>query len=70
MKLVVNGETLIVHFSIESPCISDLFSHLNLDASGRIVEINSSIIKPEYFSETFIHENDVIEIIQFMGGGA
>ena len=70
MNIVVNGEELSFSFSNQTPSVIDLFAHLNLDVTGRIVEINATIIKPEHFSETLIYENDVVEIIQFMGGGA
>ena len=69
MKLTVNGDTSQYPLLAKRSTISDLFHYLKLKESGRFVEINGCIFKEDVFSQTIINDGDIIEIIQFMGGG-
>ena len=69
MRLTVNGDISQYAFPDKGTTISDLFHHLNLKETGRFVEINGRIFKEDTFSKTTIKDGDIIEIIQFMGGG-
>jgi thiamine biosynthesis protein ThiS len=34
-----------------------------------IIDLNGNIIAPEHWSDTFLHKDDDLEIIQIIGGG-
>ncbi len=67
MKIVVNGkeETLSASMDIDS------FLHgKGIDRKGIVVELNREIVPQEDWRKTAIGENDTLEILRFMGGGA
>ncbi|MBH0156478.1 sulfur carrier protein ThiS [Fictibacillus sp. 5RED26] len=67
MKLMINGEAVMVPNSLQS--ITDLLKHLNLHDQVVIAEVNEEIINNQKQSETQIKENDKIELVRFVGGG-
>ncbi|MBH0161979.1 sulfur carrier protein ThiS [Fictibacillus sp. 26RED30] len=67
MKLMINGETVMVPDTLQS--ITDLLKHLNLHDQVVIAEVNEEIINNQKQSETQIKENDKIELVRFVGGG-
>lgn len=69
MFITLNGEDIKVSTTKKIITIRELFSCLNLSVEGRFVELNSNIYQIEQFDEITVHENDTVEIIQFMGGG-
>ena len=69
LHVVVNGESYEFSSKSKAPSLNDLFEFLNLDSEGRFVEMNGHIYEPVDFNNVVIRDDDVIEIVQFMGGG-
>jgi sulfur carrier protein len=66
MKIVVNGTERTVDGSSTLQCLLD---SLGTSVSKFAVELNGEIIPASARANTALHENDRIEIIQFVGGG-
>jgi len=67
ISITVNGEKRQVQ---KEAAVSDLLAGLRIVAGRRVaVERNREIVKRETWDSTIIHENDVFEIIEFVGGG-
>ena len=49
--------------------ISNLLKELGLKEDAVVVEINLNIIENEEYRSYIIKEDDVIEVIRFVGGG-
>ena len=49
--------------------LEDLVDSMEVKKQGLIAELNNNIIHRERWKETTIHEGDVIELINFVGGG-
>jgi sulfur carrier protein len=66
MIVKINGrsESVPLNSSVEN-----MVSNLNLEAERIVVELNEKIIKKIEWRHTIIKENDVIELISFVGGG-
>ena len=67
MIITINGKTTDKYFyrlSIES-----LLKQLELSGSLTIVELNKVALKKKDYSETFITDGDIIEIVQIAAGG-
>ncbi len=66
MDITFNGEPYL----LPSHChtLLDVLQHANIEPKGRIIEHNGTIIK-HHFHDVPIHNQDTIEVIQFMGGG-
>jgi len=66
MIVKINGqqEKIPLNSSVEN-----MVSNLNLEAERIVVELNEKIIKKIEWRHTIIKENDVIELISFVGGG-
>ena len=69
MNLCVNGERMEIDFDEMLPTLLTLFHLLKLSLEGRFVELNGDIYNSDLFSTVVLKEGDVVEIIQFMGGG-
>lgn len=65
----INGQQVVI---TQTPCtLHAVFDQLQLETAGRIVEINGVIIeRAREYDTVAIAAHDVIEIIQFMGGGS
>lgn len=48
----------------------DLIEILKLESGQIAIEVNRVIVKKENWSELILQENDVVEIVHFVGGGA
>ena len=66
MKIKLNGKEKNL---TESLSLGNLIDELDLRNTPVVAEINGKIIKPENYSSTIINENDVVELIRFVGGG-
>jgi len=66
--VIVNGKPLPVGDLKENSLVS-LLEHLQLSAARVAVEINASVVKRAEYNQTRLHDDDVIEIIHFVGGG-
>ena len=67
MDIHVNGKL----FSIEENTnITDLLKTYGIkDSTHTAIEYNDSIIKKDLWGSTILKNNDVIEIVSFVGGG-
>ena len=66
MFITLNGEP----YELDEPMsITDLLTKLAIDPRRVAVEHNLSILKRPLFAETFVHEGDRVEIVNFVGGG-
>ena len=66
MKLKINGIESEVD---ESITIFSLLENLNIEPARVAVEVNLKIIKRCNFNDHTLKEGDVIEIVNFVGGG-
>jgi thiamine biosynthesis protein ThiS len=64
--ITLNGEP----YELDAPMsITDLLAKLAIDPRRVAVEHNLTILKRHLFGETFVHEGDRVEIVNFVGGG-
>lgn len=65
MQLTINGQLR----EFESPLtISQLLQQLELEPQRVVIELNRNILTAEAH-DTELHEGDILELIQFVGGG-
>ena len=62
----VNGEKLS---NYEQKTLQDLLTTLNYDKAKIAEEKNGEIIPKSQYDTTILKENDVIEVVTFVGGG-
>jgi thiamine biosynthesis protein ThiS len=67
MKVFVNGESSELS---GTPSLADLITQLELPATRIAVELNREVVRRNDWSGTMLHEDDRIEIVHFVGGGA
>jgi thiamine biosynthesis protein ThiS len=67
MRIYVNGESKEL---AGSPSLSDLITQLDLPATRIAVELNREVVRRNHWSSTMLHEDDRVEIVHFVGGGA
>jgi sulfur carrier protein len=66
MNVTVNGKD----YKFDEPVnITDMLEKLNITSQWIVVELNFNIVNKEDYSKTFLNNNDVIEVIGFVGGG-
>ena len=66
MNVKINGET---HTFNDNITLENIINNLNITISSIVAEVNGQVITKEKFSNTIIKDNDVIELIKFVGGG-
>jgi sulfur carrier protein len=66
MQIRVNGE---IRDFPEAGKINHLLQTLGLTLEGIVVTLNQTILKKTEWDQIIIKENDVIELISFVGGG-
>ena len=49
--------------------ISEIIEKEGYNAARLAVELNGSIVPKAKYAETVVKENDVIEVVRFVGGG-
>ena len=62
----LNGEMIS---NYEQKTLQDLLTTLNYDKAKIAVEKNGEIIPKSQYDTTILNENDVIEVVTFVGGG-
>jgi len=67
MKLMINGETR--ELAGEALTVDAMLDALALTGRRVAVEVNQRIVKRGTYAEHALAEGDVIEIVQFVGGG-
>ena len=66
MTITLNGEP----FELSGPLtVTELLSHLEIDARRVAVEHNITVLKRTAFDDTVVREGDAVEIVNFVGGG-
>jgi sulfur carrier protein len=66
ITLVVNGERRSVP---EVPNVLELLRNLGISENHVAVELNRDIIRRRDWENTPVHDQDKVEIVQFVGGG-
>ena len=66
MQVTVNGENK--EFPPETS-VSELLKNFDTDERYVAVELNRRIVPRAQFSEKLLMENDILEIVTFVGGG-
>lgn len=68
MKIKINGSYEVIN---GSPNIRELLSIKNVEMPDMVsVELNGDILKKSDFESIALKENDAVEFLYFMGGGA
>jgi sulfur carrier protein len=67
MKIRLNGEQVELPEEVNS--VDKLLTHYNLENRIAIVEINEDIIQKDNYKAMQLKNGDIIEIVQFVGGG-
>ena len=67
MKVFVNGESRELS---GTPSLAELITQLDLPAARIAVELNREVVRRNDWSVTMLSEDDRIEIVHFVGGGA
>lgn len=66
MKIMLNGQSTGIESGLS---VLELINLKELDPDGIVVELNMDIIKKDERNKTILKENDVVEILHFVGGG-
>ncbi len=67
MKLVINGEEQRVDDGLT---VAGLIGQMGMKADRVAVELNREIVPRDRWPSTGLQENDRLEIVHFVGGGA
>lgn len=66
LEMKVNGKKMDME---DITTLSSLLSKLGVNENKVVVELNKEIINKEKYSKINLQEDDVIEVISFVGGG-
>ena len=66
MQVYVNGETV----EMSGVSLAELLTQLELPVARIAVELNREVVRRNDWSGTMLNEDDRIEIVHFVGGGA
>ncbi|MCB4203563.1 sulfur carrier protein ThiS [Deferribacterales bacterium Es71-Z0220] len=66
MKIILNGKDTELEKNIT---VTELLQNLKIHSKVVVVEINGNIVEKDNFDNTFIKENDKVEVVRFVGGG-
>jgi thiamine biosynthesis protein ThiS len=67
MNVYVNGELREVS---GSPSLTDLVALLDLPVARVAIELNREVVRRSEWGSTMLKDEDRIEIVHFVGGGA
>jgi len=67
MQIIINGEKKTID---SNTTLAALLNELSIDTNRVAVELNMSIIDKADYSKTILKDNDSLEIVSFIGGGA
>lgn len=67
MQITINGEKKTID---NNTTLAALLNELNIDAQRVAVELNRNIIDKADYSKMILKDNDSLEIVSFIGGGA
>ncbi|MDX2236906.1 MAG: sulfur carrier protein ThiS [Hyphomonadaceae bacterium] len=66
MQLTVNGETVNAP---EATALSALLADWGIDPTKVAIERNLEIVPRSLYGETVLADGDVLEVVEFVGGG-
>jgi thiamine biosynthesis protein ThiS len=66
MRITVNGNEQKI---TDRTSIAALLKSVDVDPEQVVAEHNGQIISPESYGEIYLSDGDIIELIQFVGGG-
>lgn len=66
ITITINGKQHNIH---EELSLSSLLRLLDINSDRVAVEHNMEIVNKKDFNDTFLKDNDTLEIITFVGGG-
>jgi thiamine biosynthesis protein ThiS len=67
MRVFVNGVSQELS---GTPSLADFITQLELPAARIAVELNREVVRRNDWSGTMLNEDDRVEIVHFVGGGA
>lgn len=67
MEISLNGTLKTLPAEVTD--IQQLLTQLSLDPKVIVVELNQTILPPDQYTATTLQPGDMIELIQFVGGG-
>ena len=62
----LNGQ---VYYTTHKLTLADLISYFNYHDSLLVLELNKLVYKKTKWQQTFLNDQDVIEIVSIVGGG-
>jgi sulfur carrier protein len=66
LTIQLNGEP----YEITEPVSVDtLLTHLDIDARRVAVEVNEVVVKKAVYGQTILSAGDIVEVVNFVGGG-
>ena len=67
MRLKINGEDVE---NIKAVTVQELLEHLKITVGRVAVEVNMVIVRRTEYAQFRLNDGDVVEIVNFVGGGA
>lgn len=65
MRVRING----TEENVSAANLAELVDELELPKQSLVVEHNETIVRQEQWAQTPLRENDVLELLSFVGGG-
>ncbi len=66
MNIRVNGQLKVLEKSLN---LETFLSELNIRKEAVVCELNRSIVDKASYDDTYLNDNDSLEIVHFVGGG-
>lgn len=66
MNITLNGQKHNIESNIT---LKQMLINLNIEQNNIIAEVNGEVVTKDDFSNKIINENDIIELVRFVGGG-
>lgn len=66
MNIILNGQKHNIESNIT---LKEILINLNIEQKNIIAEVNGEVVTKDDFSNKIINENDIIELVRFVGGG-
>lgn len=66
MNIILNGKPYVIK---NSNNLLNILKTLDINLQNLIAEVNGEIVTAKEFENKIINENDVIELVKFVGGG-
>lgn len=66
IQVFINGKKKLLE---KNKNLTEVLKLLKITKNGIAIEINSAVVPKSQYVNTFVKDNDRIEIVQFIGGG-